>query len=71
MECHGSVHGGAELKVFFSCSLVQTGEALFPGMDASYPGLNKNDKFAATFLTYARGETEAITYKVNGYQKTE
>jgi len=71
MECDGSVQGGAELKVFFSCSLVQTGEALFPGMDASYPGLKINDRFAATFLTYSRGEGEAITYKVTGYQKIE
>ena len=71
MECHNSVHGGAELKVFFSCSLVKTGEALFPGMNASFPGLNKNDKFAATFLTYSRGNKEAITYTVRGYQKTE
>ena len=71
MECDGSVQGGAELKVYFSCSLVQTGEALFPGMNASYPGLEINDKFAATFLTYGGGESEAIAYKVTGYQKID
>ncbi|PCH97576.1 MAG: hypothetical protein COB85_02600 [Bacteroidetes bacterium] len=71
MECHNSVHGRAELKVFFSCSLVQTGEALFPGMAASYAGLKINDRFAATFLTYSRGDQEAITYKVTGYQKID
>ncbi|HHZ65849.1 MAG TPA: hypothetical protein EYN51_10230 [Flavobacteriales bacterium] len=71
MECDNSVHGGAELKVFFSCSLVQTGKALFPGMTASYPGLKKNDKFAASFLTFVRGDKDAITFKVTGYQKTK
>ena len=38
---------------------------------ASYPGLQKNDKFAASFLTFVRGDKDAITFKVTGYQKTK
>ncbi|MEK7226512.1 MAG: hypothetical protein AAB221_12645, partial [Bacteroidota bacterium] len=69
MNCDMSLHKGAEIRVFFAFTLVETNPDLFPNMDISYPGLNINDTFSAAIETQFDSDMQKIVYKVFSYQK--
>ena len=68
-QCGPHVVPGATLKAFFKYTLGNTHE-LFPDMKRHFPGLEKSDTFAATFMAtaYQSNDDQIVIYV---YTKTE
>ncbi|MBL4735679.1 MAG: hypothetical protein JKY18_10175 [Flavobacteriales bacterium] len=68
--CAPFVVPGLELRAYFKITLHKT-DQLFPDMKQHFPGLDKSDTFAASFVTMASQSGDQYQVVINGYTRVE